>query len=263
MLVDEMPIASFRTPPLPVIGEGRPRTPGTTGTASSATAVHAASQVFNVRLAISAERHADAGVLLRRMYAWRGYAVEAGAREEGNKVTLYAETGGKLVGTMSLCLDWHGVLPADEHFGDRLDILRREGRRLCEPSRLAIDKGMSKRVFASLIHISYLYAHKLHGFTDYVIEVNPRHVAFYRHMLGFADFGAERQCSRVGAPAVLLRLPLDHMAAQIAKWGGTHEQRGGAQNGAERSFYPYFFPVREEPGISARLAALCGTGGRA
>lgn len=249
MLVEEMPIASFQTAPAQTKDTLRARGAAAPGTES---------RVFNVRLAISAERHADAGVLLRRMYAWRGYAVEAGAREDGNKVTLYAETGGELVGTMSLCLDRHGVLPADEHFGDRLDILRGEGRRLCEPSRLAIDKGMSKRVFAALIHISYLYAHTLHGFTDYVIEVNPRHVAFYRHMLGFAEFGSERQCSRVGAPAVLLRLPLDYMGAQIAKWGGRLGQEGG-----ERSFYPYFFPVDEEPGIAARLAALCMTGGRA
>jgi hypothetical protein len=111
---------------------------------------------------------------------------------------------------------------------------------------------MSKRVFAALIHISYLYAHKLHGFSDYVIEVNPRHVAFYQRMLGFADFGGERPCSRVGAPAVLLRLPLSHMGAQIREWGGRFDEPG-----AERSFYPYFFPVREEAGITARLAALC------
>ncbi|WP_183107380.1 hypothetical protein [Massilia sp. Dwa41.01b] len=117
---------------------------------------------------------------------------------------------------MSLCLDMRGRLPADENFGDRLVLLRRQGRRLCEPSRLAIDPGMSRRVFAALIHISYLYANRLHGYTDYVIEVNPRHVAFYQRMLGFADFGGERPCSRVGAPAVLLRLPLDHMATQIA-----------------------------------------------
>jgi hypothetical protein len=199
------------------------------------------------------------------MYAWRGYAVEAGAREDGDKVTLYAETGGQLVGTMSLCLDRHGILPADAHFGNCLDLLRRAGRRLCEPSRLAIDKGMSKRVFASLIHISYLYAHKLHGYTDYIIEVNPRHVAFYRHMLGFAAAGAARDCSRVGAPAVLLRLPLDQMGAHIAQRGGTHDaatadplnRLGG------RSFYPYFFPLREDAGITARLAALCTAEGRA
>ncbi|WP_229425035.1 hypothetical protein [Massilia sp. Se16.2.3] len=127
------------------------------------------------------------------------------------------------------------------------------GRRLCEPSRLAIDPGMSRRVFAALIHISYLYANRLHGYTDYVIEVNPRHVAFYQRMLGFADFGGERPCSRVGAPAVLLRLPLDHMATQIARWGG-----GVLADGAERSFYPYFFAREDEPGIARRLARLCG-----
>lgn len=267
MLVDDMPIASFQT--APTVGA----MPGLRDAAAARTVrpdcqtdsrtddragfhadPQAGPQVFNVRLALSAERHADAGVLLRRMYAWRGYAVEPGAREDADKVTLYAETGGELVGTMSLCLDRHGMLPADTHFADRLDVLRRQGRRLCEPSRLAIDKGMSKRVFAALIHISYLYAHKLNGFSDYVIEVNPRHVAFYRHMLGFADFGAVRQCSRVGAPAVLLRLPLDVMGAQIARWGGRF-----GQPGVERSFYPHFFPPAEEAAITARLAALCAT----
>ena len=218
MLVDEMPIASFQAPPV--------QPPAARAGVRQEAPRHDAPQVFNIRVALSADRHADTGALVRRMYAWRGYAFESGAAS-ADKVTLYAETGGELVGTMSLCLDR-------------------------EPSRLAIDAGMSKRVFAALIHISYLYARKLHGFTDYVIEVNPRHVAFYQRMLGFADFGGERACSRVGAPAVLLRLPLDEMGAQIGKWGGSFEQHAG-----ERSFYPYFFPLRDEPGISARLQALC------
>jgi hypothetical protein len=250
MLVEELPIASFQAPPAqaPAVGhaahggQGAPRP-------------QPEPQLFNVRVALSAGRHADSGDLVRRMYAWRGYAFEAGERSAADKVTLYAETGGELVGTMSLWLDKGNALPADENFRDRLDILRRQGRRLCEPSRLAIDAGMSKRVFAALIHISYLYARELHGFTDYVIEVNPRHVAFYQRMLGFADFGGERPCSRVGAPAVLLRLPLDQMGASIRKWGGSGQQQAG-----ERSFYPYFFPACDEPAISARLAALCHGG---
>jgi hypothetical protein len=205
-------------------------------------------QEFHVRIAHSGQRREAASQLLRKMYAWRGYAIEVDADHTANKITLYAETGGALVGTMSLCLDRYGRLPADEVFGDRLELLRRQGRRLCEPSRLAIDKGVTKRVFASLIHISYIYAHHVHGFSDYVIEVNPRHVAFYKRMLGFADFGGERECARVGAPAVLLRLPLDYMAAQIREWGGTLGRHGN-----ERSFYPYFFPTIEEPGIMARL----------
>ncbi|MFC4932912.1 N-acyl amino acid synthase FeeM domain-containing protein [Massilia sp. GCM10023247] len=257
MLVVEMPIASFRNPSAPTPGQARPDAAGTRRPGSPAHAAHAGSQVFNVRLAISAERHADAGVLLQRMYAWRGYAVDAGAVGAGKTFTLYAETGGELVGTVSLCLEHQGRLPADEHFGDRLESLRREGRRLCEPSRLAIDKGMSKRVFAALMHTAHLYASRLHACTDYVIEVNPRHVAFYRQVLGFAEFGAQRHCSRVGAPAVLLRLPVDHMSAHIARWAGAPGQERVA-----RSFYPYFFPLHDEAGITARLAALCQAGER-
>lgn len=212
-------------------------------------------QVINVRIASSAGRREAASRLLHKMYAWRGYAFEVDSDEAANKITLYAEAGGQLVGTMSLCFERGGALPADEVFRDRLDVLRREGRRLCEPSRLAIDKGMSKRVFAALIHISYVYAQHVRGCTDYVIEVNPRHVFFYKHMLGFADFGEERACERVGAPAVLLRLPLDYMGAQIRQWGGSMEQHGRG-----RSFYPYFFPACVEPGIAQRLkvAASCG-----
>ena len=190
----------------------------------------------------------DTKIIILSGNAWRGYAFEASAKHEANKITLYAETGGVVVGTMSLCLDRDTRLPADENFSDKLDELRAQGRRLCEPSRLAIDKDVTKRVFASLIHVSYIYAHNIHGFTDYVIEVNPRHVMFYKRMLGFSDFGEERACTRVGAPAVLLRLPLDHMGEQIRIWGGLMEQHG-----EERSFYPYFFPSWDEPGITSRL----------
>lgn len=206
-------------------------------------------QVFNIRMANSQGRREAASLLLKKMYGWRGYAVEAGAQHALNKITLFAETGGETVGTMSLCLDDPEIgLPADDIFRDRLDELRGQQRRLCEPSKLAIDKGVSKRVFAALIHISYIYAHNIHGYSDYVIEVNPRHVMFYKRMLGFRDFGAERSCPRVGAPAVLLRLDLDYMGEQIRKFGGLMEQHT-----TERSFYPYFFPTWDEPGITSRL----------
>jgi hypothetical protein len=206
-------------------------------------------QVFNLRLANSRREREAASVLLKKMYGWRGYDVDPQAVHAPNRITLYAETGGQTVGTMSLCLDDPAQgLPADENFRHELDHLRGQGRRLCEPSRLAIDKGASRRVFAGLIHISYLYAHHIHGHTDYVIEVNPRHVMFYRRMLGFTPCGTQRNCSRVGAPAVLLRLDLDYMAAQIRQYGGMMEQHGN-----ERSFYPYFFPPGDEAGITARL----------
>lgn len=206
-------------------------------------------QIFHIRMANSQGRREAASLLLKKMYGWRGYDIDPTVQHTMNKITLFAETGGQTVGTMSLCLDNEvSGLPADENFCVELDLLREQQRRLCEPSRLAIDKGMSKRVFAALIHISYIFAHNIHGYTDYVIEVNPRHVLFYKRMLGFKDFGSERPCTRVNAPAVLLRLELDYMGEQIRKYGGLMEQLSN-----ERSFYPYFFPTWDEPGITARL----------
>ena len=244
MIQDDMAIASFAAPPRVYAlcaGDSGAETPRE----------HPRDvQHFHIRMADSVNRRAEATLLIRKMYGWRGYACDAARFHEANKITLYAETGGVVVGTMSLCLDSAILLPADENFRDRLDLLRAQGRRLCEPSRLAIDKGVTKRVFASLIHISYIYARVIHGFNDYVIEVNPRHVMFYRRMLGFREVGAARECTRVGAPAVLLRLPLEAMGAQILRFGGSMEQHG-----EERSFYPYFFPPCDEQGIAARLVA--------
>jgi hypothetical protein len=242
MLPDEQAIVSFDSPGELrdlVIGEGSP---------DPALDHQIDQQRFHIRMANSLGRREAASLLIKKMYGWRGYAVDPATVHALNKITLFAETDGATVATMTLCLDDEAGLPADENFHDKLEELRGQGRRLCEPSRLAIDKGVSKRVFAALIHISYIYAHNIHQFTDYVIEVNPRHVMFYKRMLGFTDFAAERVCTRVGAPAVLLRLDLAYMGEQIRKYGGLMEQHGG-----ERSFYPFFFPMWDEPGITGRL----------
>lgn len=206
-------------------------------------------QLFHIRLANSAGQREAASVLLQKRYGWRGYAVDAAAPHQPNRIMLAADNQGETVGTMSLCLDDPAIgLPADENFGDILCGLRDQGRRLCEPARLAIDRNVNMRVFAALIHISYVYAHNLHGCTDYVIEVNPRHVMFYKRMLGFREISPQRHCNRVGAPAVLLRLDLDYMRAQIGQHGGRM-----APDAKDRSFYPYFFSPQDEAGITLRL----------
>ena len=244
-LPDEPAIVSFDSP-----GELRDLVIGE-GTTDPALDHQIDQQRFHIRMANSLGKREAASLLIKKMYGWRGYAVDSADAAHPhvlNTITLFAETDGATVATMTLCLDDAAGLPADENFHDKLTELREQGRRLCEPSRLAIDKGVSKRVFAALIHISYIYAHNIHRFTDYVIEVNPRHVMFYKRMLGFTDFASERICTRVGAPAVLLRLDLTYMGEQIRKYGGLMEQHG-----AERSFYPFFFPAGDEPGITGRL----------
>ena len=205
-------------------------------------------QEFNIRLANSEGRREAATMLLKKMYAWRGYDIEVPKAGEPDCITLTADTGGETVGTMTLCFDGEAGLPADHTFREELDILRGQSKVLCEPSRLAIDKETPVRVLAALWHISYIYCHNIHHCTDYIIEVNPRHAMFYKRMLGFKEFGAQRICERVNAPAILLRLECAYVKSQVKRFGGLYDK---SEN--ERSFYPHCFSSGDEAGIEGRL----------
>ena len=208
-------------------------------------------QVFNIRLVNSKKKREKASLLVNKKYSWRGYSVDERVKTDPNRITLIAETEGKVVGTLTLCLDdINTKLPADENFEDKLEELRSQNIKMSEPSRLAIDDNAPKRVLAALLHIAYIYAHNIHGCTSWVAEVNPRHSRFYKRMLGFQEVEKERTCTRVCAPAVLLTLDLAYMAEQIKKLGGLMENHGN-----EKSYYPYFFSSHDELGITSRLIA--------
>jgi hypothetical protein len=205
-------------------------------------------RVVTLRAADTGGHRSSAQILVHRMYAARGYKTSAEASAMPNVVTLLALDQGETIGTISVSLDTPRGLLADDLFRDELDALRSQGRRLCEFTKLAMDHVVkSKRVLASLFHAAYIWSHLRLGFSDVVIEVNPRHVRYYARMLGFAVAGPQRVNRRVDAPAVLMRLDFDHAREQIARFAGKPASND------ERSLYPYFFSAKEEAGIAARL----------
>lgn len=205
-------------------------------------------QEFKVRLATTEDRRKSASLLIEKMYAWRGYGAEALGRDP-NKITLVAYQEDRVVGTLTLGIDSPQGLVVDELYKCETDGLRAEGRRLCDITRLAVDQDIkSKSVLAALFHLSFIYGRNIHQATDFLIEVNPRHVLFYQRMLGFEPIGEERVCPRVNAPAILLRLDLAHADRQIIQYGG----KGAAVPGV-KSIYPYFFSREDELGITQRL----------
>jgi hypothetical protein len=204
---------------------------------------------FRIRLADTESGRNSASMLINKMYSWRGYSGAHHIRENPNRITLTASKGDVVVGTVTLGIDSHEGMLADEIFKKEIDVHREKGRRVCELSKLAFDTNIrSKLVLASLFHIAFIYGRRLHQFTDVFIEVNPRHRPFYERMLGFQCQGEMKMNPRVNAPAYLLWLSLDYVEEQIAKYGGTsnHPER-------TRSLYPYFFSPREEEGIAKRL----------
>ena len=143
-------------------------------------------------------------------------------------------------------------LSADDLYRVEIERLRAAGYRVCEFTRLAVDRtAASKSVLAGLFHTAYLYASKICGYTHAVIEVNPRHVAFYGKELMFDPIGPERMNSRVNAPAVLLCAPFETIAAGLAKYAGAP-----LPHGAKRTLFHYGFPPAEEEGVLQRLCDL-------
>ena len=205
---------------------------------------------FRIRLANTEERRESASILINKMYSWRGYENNGVKGDNPNRITLIA-TGNdnQVIGTVSVGLDSPSGLLADEMYHDELEALRSQGRKICEFNSLAIDPSIkSKRVIAALFQIVILYPSGVFGYTDGVLEVNPRHVRFYERMMGFTQLGPERTCPRVNAPSILMRADFSYVNGQVEKFGGLMEKAGN-----EKSLYPYFFHKVDSDGILGRL----------
>ena len=152
--------------------------------------------------------------LVRERYQWRGYSADhvKPTRHDPSRrgFTLVARDGEATVGTLTLGFDGPKGLMIDEGYPDEIRRARLEGRRVCELTRLALAQKIdSKVVLSSLFGVAYALGRALHDVTDVFIEVNPRHVLFYRRVLGFVVAAGERFCERVNAPSVLLCLELN------------------------------------------------------
>lgn len=208
-----------------------------------------AQDMFKIRLANSEGRRESADLLIKKMYSWRGYNTCGALNDTPNRITLMADHKGKILGTLTIGLDSSSGLLVDQLYKDEIDRLRLAQRLVCEFTKLAVDQeAHSQRVLAALFHLAFIYAHKIHGATDLVIEVNPRHAVFYQRALGFGQLGEERMCPRVNAPAILLRLTSEYVREHTALYGGSMRELPEV-----RSLYPFAFSPADEAGITQRL----------
>ena len=160
-----------------------------------------------------------------RVYERSGYVPHGGAglltspfdAHERTLTLLIEDEAQRDIGTVTLINDSIHGLPVDELYLEELYPLRLGGRRLVEVSRLAVDDEQphSQSLALRLVYLVHMFALHAQGGTDIVIEINPRHVSFYRRLMRFEMAGEERACPYVqGAPAVLLRLDMQKIEAQ-------------------------------------------------
>lgn len=207
---------------------------------------------MSVQAADDQQQRRMAHALVGRRYAQRGYLrCDSGADAElpRHLLTLRAVVGDRVLGTLGVRFDSELGLNADLVFGAEIEGLRATGRQLCEFTQLAVDlDAPGKQVLVALFHTAYIHAHRVHGVQLLVIEVNPRHVAYYRRMLGFQVCSEVRMNPRVQAPAVLMSLEFSYVEAQIKRYGGKP-----ALGGVARTLYPFGFSPAEEEAILASL----------
>jgi hypothetical protein len=213
--------------------------------------IDAGGGTFKIRLAGSHDSRRAASVLVQQRYARRGLQT-ATAEPHPDIWTFAAYDEGRLAGTVSLRLDSPAGLAADLLYQAQIDAIRSDGRRVCEFTRLAVDTTrLSQPVLAGLFHTVYLFARRIRNFDFVVIEVNPRHVGFYRRSLGFDAIGAECHNPRVGAPSVLMGISFASIAQHL------HRQPSNTLLAPRaRSLYAYGFTPAEEAGVLRRLRAL-------
>lgn len=177
--------------------------------------------------------------LLNARYAWRGYRLPR-QRPAASDLTLVATECGSVVGTLTLRFDGPARLRADESYGEAIDAARSQGRRVCELGRFAVaQNARSKAVIAALFERVHRIVQGLREVTDVFVEVNPRHVGFYRNGFGFTVAAEGRICPRVLAPSVLLRL-------EVAAFEGRLRRRN------ERASAWAHRALRRSPGASPR-----------
>jgi len=206
---------------------------------------------FQIRLA-DAGAAEESHALIHRMYTRRGYKLSApvAALQTMHEITLQACREHTVFGTLSVRFDSNRGLGADALYRDQIDEYRSDGARVAELTRLAVDPEFgSKEVLGGLFHLAYVFCGPVRQIDDVFIEVNPRHVPFYRRMLDFTAVGACKICPRVAAPAILMHVKVAYVGAQAARWGG---QPGAAT----RSLYPYFCSAGEEDDVRSRIAEL-------
>ncbi|NMF87395.1 N-acyl amino acid synthase FeeM domain-containing protein [Aromatoleum petrolei] len=167
---------------------------------------------------------ADVDRLIHRMYSWRGLTPYQGHDSAGQPIqtTLVACKGDRPFGTLTVGMDLGKGLLADTLYRTEIDSTRSRGGQVCEVTRLAMDPEHSTpETMAAIFHLGFIIARLVHGMTDSYIEVHPRHTSYYRRTLGYRVAGPHLTCPRVGAPAVLMHLPLSHAEQQALRYGGS------------------------------------------
>jgi hypothetical protein len=131
--------------------------------------------------------------------------------------TFVAKNNGKIIGVTSVVIDSADLgLPADKAFSPEIDMLRWEGRKICEGTNWIITPEFRRTsVMTELMRCCFAYA-IANGCTDLIADITPSHKSFYE-LMAFKMIGSERSSSsELDDPVVLVNLPITETVEDVA-----------------------------------------------
>ncbi|MHB8287228.1 MAG: GNAT family N-acetyltransferase [Caulobacteraceae bacterium] len=144
------------------------------------------------RIATSAKDLRAAARLVNEQYARRDYGAD---HVIPGGATFIAEQDGQVVGTVTLVV---------------------KDAKVCELVRLA-STARSTEILAGLFALAFQHGTATTACSELRIEVNPRHVGFYRAALGFEPVGSQYVNGEVGAPAQMMRVEVAKVRRLVAE----------------------------------------------
>lgn len=167
-------------------------------------------------------------------------------------MSLAALSEDAVIGTMTVRVRFDDSTPlkCEQTYADVVGREIAEEAKLSEITGFSFDDAnrLSFPLMGAMFHSAVIFA-TAHGATRILSEVHPHHAPFYQRFLGMELVGEERTCERAGRPAVLLRVGLDYVRAQVIKHAGNHF------DGSCRQLYKCFFRPEEAQAIGRRMFA--------
>lgn len=172
--------------------------------------------------------------------------------DEDTVILLVQDLKKNIVGSLTLIFDNSSRLPAEKNYNDELKILRSNGTKMAELSRLVINPEYrnSNEILILLFNYAAIYIHKVKKYNCLSIQVNPRHKNYYKSLFNFEELGSIKPCPQVqNAPAVLLYITEQKYLYEI-----NHRSGNNNSTKKDRSLYSFFIKPEQESLVAYYLA---------
>lgn len=217
------------------------------------------SEELTIKIANTLEEREATFRLAYQVYLDKGYLNQNGNEwlvqnydaHRDTVVLIVKDKQKNIAGSLTIVFSASSKLPAEKIYREEIKYLTDSGKKIAEISRFVIspDYRNSKEILVLLFNYLFIYIQSVKKYDGLAIQVNPRHMNYYKALLSFDEIGGEKPCPQVqNAPAVLLYLSIIKYQAELKRCGNPQNT-----DKKERTLFQYFIKPEQESLVSHYL----------